>query len=130
MLFSGTVKENLTILNPDATEDDIKNALVTASAEFAYDLDDGLDFVLGEAGAGVSEGQAQRIAIARALLAGNGVLLMDESTSALDAETEKKVINNLKDKKNLTVLIITHREAVLDKCDRVITVANGVIEEN
>ena len=55
---------------------------------------------------------------------------MDESTSALDAETEKKVINNLKDKKNLTVLIITHREAVLDKCDRVITVANGVIEEN
>lgn len=130
MLFSGTIKENLTILNPDVTDEDIKNALTMVSAEFAYDLEDGLDFILGEAGAGISEGQAQRIAIARALLAENGVLLMDESTSALDAETEKKVINNLKEKKNLTVLIITHREAVLDKCDRIITVANGVIEEN
>ncbi len=130
MLFSGTIRENLTILRPQATEDEIKEALSVASAEFAYNLDGGLDFVLGEAGLGVSEGQAQRIAIARAILAGNGILLMDESTSALDSQTEEKVINNLKQIKDLTVLIITHRETVLEKCDRLINVANGHIEEN
>lgn len=130
MLFSGTIRENLTILRPQATEDEIREALSVASAEFAYNLDGGLDFVLGEAGLGVSEGQAQRIAIARAILAGNGILLMDESTSALDSQTEEKVINNLKQIKDLTVLIITHRETVLEKCDRLINVANGHIEEN
>ena len=129
MLFSGTIRENLTILNPGATEEEIRNALVVAAAEFAYDLEDGLDFMLGESGAGISEGQAQRIAIARAILANSGVLLMDESTSALDAETEKIVIDNLQKKEDITVIIITHREAVLDKCDRLITVANGKIEE-
>lgn len=129
MLFSGTIRENLTILSPGATEEEIRNALVVAAAEFAYDLEDGLDFMLGESGAGISEGQAQRIAIARAILANSGVLLMDESTSALDAETEKIVIENLQKKEDITVIIITHREAVLDKCDRLITVANGKIEE-
>ncbi len=130
MLFSGTIRENLTILRPQATDDEIREALSVASAEFAYNLDGGLDFVLGESGLGISEGQAQRIAIARALLGGNGILLMDESTSALDAQTEENVINNLKQITDLTVLIITHREAVLEKCDRLITVANGRIEEN
>ncbi len=129
MLFSGTIRENLTILNPDVTEEEIKEALVVAAAEFVYDFDAGLDFVLGESGAGVSEGQAQRIAIARAILAKSRVLLMDESTSALDAETEKTVIDNLQEKDDITVIIITHREAVLDKCDRIITVAGGKIEE-
>lgn len=130
MLFSGTIRENLTILRPQATDDEIREALSVASAEFAYNLDGGLDFVLGESGLGISEGQAQRIAIARALLGGSGILLMDESTSALDAQTEENVINNLKQIADLTVLIITHREAVLEKCDRLITVANGRIEEN
>ena len=130
MLFSGTIRENLTILRPQATQEEIREALSVASAEFAYTLEGGLDFVLGEAGLGISEGQAQRIAIARALLAGNGILLMDESTSALDSQTAEKVINNLKKIKDLTILIITHREEVLEKCDRLITVANGLIEEN
>lgn len=130
MLFSGTIRENLTILRPQATQEEIREALSVASAEFAYTLEGGLDFVLGEAGLGISEGQAQRIAIARALLAGNGILLMDESTSALDSQTAEKVINNLKKIKDLTILIITHREEVLEKCDRLITVANGQIEEN
>ena len=130
MLFSGTVRENLELLNPDATDEEIHNALVTASAEFVYELDGGLDFLLGEAGIGVSEGQAQRIAIARALLANNGILLMDESTSALDTETEKKVIDKLRQKKDLTVIIITHKETVLDRCDRLITVENGRVQEN
>ena len=130
MLFSGTIRENLTILRPQATQEEIREALSVASAEFAYTLEGGLDFVLGEAGLGISEGQAQRIAIARALLAGNGILLMDESTSALDSQTAEKVINNLKKIKDLTILIITHREEVLEKCDRLITVANGQIEES
>ncbi len=129
MLFSGTIRENLTILNPDASDEEIKEALNLAAADFAYDLDGGLDFVLGEAGVGISEGQAQRIAIARALLGSGGIMLMDESTSALDADTERLVIDNLKKNKGLTVLMITHREAVLDRCDRLISVENGRIEE-
>lgn len=130
MLFSGTVRENLTILNPEATDEEIHNALTTVSGEFAYELEGGLDFVLGEDGTGISEGQAQRLAIARALLADSKILLMDESTSALDAETEKKVIDNLRQMNDVTVIIITHKEAVLDRCDRLITVANGKVEEN
>lgn len=130
MLFSGTVRENLTILNPEATDEEIHNALTTVSGEFAYELEGGLDFVLGEDGTGISEGQAQRLAIARALLADSKILLMDESTSALDAETEKKVIDNLRQMNDVTVIIITHKENVLDRCDRLITVANGKVEEN
>ena len=130
MLFSGTVRENLTILNPNATDEEISSALSASAAEFAYELEGGLDFVLGEDGIGISEGQAQRIAIARALLATNKILLMDESTSALDAETEKTVIDNLRKMEDITVLIITHKEAVLDRCDRLITVENGSITEN
>ncbi|MBQ8767405.1 MAG: ABC transporter ATP-binding protein [Clostridia bacterium] len=130
MLFSGTVKENITILNPDATDDEIRKALENSAAEFAYDLDGGLDFVLGESGAGVSQGQAQRLAVARALLGKGKVLLMDEATSALDSETEKTVMKKLKENKDITVVFITHREMVLEDCDRIITVANGTVSEN
>lgn len=130
MLFSGTVKENITILNPDATDEEIRKALENSAAEFAYDLDGGLDFVLGESGAGVSQGQAQRLAIARALLGKGKVLLMDEATSALDSESERQVMKKLKDNKEITVVFITHREMVLEDCDRIITVANGSVSEN
>ncbi len=130
MLFSGTVKENITILNPDATDEEIRKALENSAAEFAYDLDGGLDFVLGESGAGVSQGQAQRLAIARALLGKGKVLLMDEATSALDSESERQVMKKLKDNKEITVVFITHREMVLEDCDRIITVANGTVSEN
>lgn len=130
MLFSGTVKENITILNPDATDEEIRKALENSAAEFAYDLDGGLDFVLGESGAGVSQGQAQRLAIARALLGRGKVLLMDEATSALDSEFERQVMKKLKDNKEITVVFITHREMVLEDCDRIITVANGTVSEN
>lgn len=125
MLFSGTIRENITILRPDATEEEIENALKNAAAEFAYDLDGGLDFVLGESGAGISQGQAQRLAIARALLGKGKIILMDEATSALDSDTEKRVMNNLKNNEGITVLFITHREMVLEECDRTITVTNG-----
>ncbi len=130
MLFSGTVRENITILNPNATETEIKEALRNSAAEFAYDLEDGLDFVLGESGAGVSQGQAQRLAIARALLGNGKVLLMDEATSALDSETEKRVMQNLRDNDDITVVFITHHEKILDYCDRTITVTNGAVTEN
>ncbi len=130
MLFSGTVRENITILNPDATDDEIRKALENSAAEFAYDLDGGLDFVLGESGAGVSQGQAQRLAIARALLGKGKVLLMDEATSALDSETERTVMKKLKENDEITVVFITHREMVLEDCDRTITVENGKVSEN
>ena len=86
--------------------------------------------ILGEGGSGISEGQAQRIAVARALLGKGKILLMDESTGALDGETEKRLIENLHSRKDITVLFITHRDTVLEKCGRIITVSNGRISEN
>lgn len=130
MLFSGTIRENVTMLNPHATEELIQKALSDACAEFVYDIDGGLDFVLSEDGGGISEGQAQRLAVARALLGNGKILLMDESTSALDSESEKKLIDNLKARKDITVLFITHRESVLFNCDYEITVLNGKVQES
>ncbi len=130
MLFSGTVRENITILSPDSTEEEIKQALSDSCADFAYELENGLDFVLGEDGTGISEGQAQRLAIARALLGKGKILLMDEATSALDSVSEASLLENLASRKELTVIFITHRESVLEKCNRIITVTDGKISEN
>ena len=130
MLFSGTVRENITMLRPDATDDEIKNAITDACAEFVYDLENGLDFMLTEDGGGISEGQAQRLAIVRALLGKGKILLMDESTSALDDESERKLLHNLKNRDDLTILFITHRQSVLDCCNREITVSDGKISES
>lgn len=130
MLFSGTVRENITLLRPDATDDEIKNAITDACAEFVYDLENGLDFVLTEDGGGISEGQAQRLAIVRALLGSGKILLMDESTSALDDESERRLLRNLKNRNDLTILFITHRQSVLDCCDREIQVSDGKIAES
>ena len=129
MLFSGTIRENITMLNPDATQSEIEAALKNAAAEFVFDLDEGLDFVLGESGMGVSQGQAQRLAIARALLGKGKILLMDEATSALDSETEKRIMENLRKAGDVTVLFITHREMVVEQCDRTITVCDKQISE-
>ena len=129
MLFSGTIRDNITILNPEATDEAISKAISDACAEFIYDFEGGLDFMLGEDSSGVSEGQAQRIAVARALLGNGKILLMDESTSALDSESEKILINNLKSRNDITVLFITHRESVLEYCDREIMVNQGKIQE-
>lgn len=130
MLFSGTVRENITLLRPEATEEEIEKALNDACADFAYDLENGLDFILGENGAGISEGQAQRLAIARALLGKGKILLMDEATSALDNESEATLLEKLSVRKDLTILFITHRESVLEKCGKIITVADGKIDES
>jgi ABC-type bacteriocin/lantibiotic exporter with double-glycine peptidase domain len=119
-LFSGTIRSNLLIGNPDAGEEMLVEALEVASAGFVLELPEGLDTVLGMGGSGVSEGQAQRIAIARSLLRPGGILLLDEATSALDIETEKTFLTNLK--KHIgsrTVLFITHHAEVARYCDRI-----------
>lgn len=121
-LFSGTIRDNLLLGNPNATEDEIKWALQCACADFVLSRPDGLDSLCGEMGAGMSEGQAQRISIARALLRKGSILLLDEATSALDIETEKRLLKNLAEKMDgrQTVIFITHRPAIVDYCSDVL----------
>ena len=114
-LFSGTIRENLQMGNPDATTEEMHHALHLAMADFVFNLPDGLDTKCAEQGGGLSEGQAQRIAIARAILHPCKVLLLDEATSALDVETEKKLLENLKQHfSHSTIIFVTHRLAVVD----------------
>lgn len=109
-LFSGTLRDNLRLGRPTATDQDMQRALAMAAADFATRLPDGLDTHLGEGGTGLSEGQAQRIAIARALLRPCSILLLDEATSALDTATEARLIQNLRTHyRRLTIIFITHR---------------------
>lgn len=122
-LMSGTIREIVSFADPDSAGNDerLGEALKIACAdEFIADLDDGIDTLLGERGAGLSEGQMQRIAIARAVFSGSPVLLLDESTSALDARTEKRLLENLHNMTEKTVVIVTHRSAALSICDTVL----------
>lgn len=127
-LFSGTIRDNLTFIEDNCTEDDIKAALETACAQFVYDLPEGLETVLSERGAGLSEGQRQRIAVARALLSGAPILLLDECTSALDEPTEAALLENLKKLKNKTCLVVTHRRAALSICNKKLELSDGTGE--
>lgn len=114
-LFSGTIRENLLMGKPDATAEEMRHALQLAMADFVFALPDGLDTKCAEQGGGLSEGQAQRIAIARAILHPCKVMLLDEATSALDVETEKKLLENLKQHfHDSTIIFVTHRLAVVD----------------
>ena len=118
-LFSGTVRENLLMGNPEATEAQMEEALRTAAAEFVFSLHDGLDTLCGEGGAGLSEGQAQRIAIARGLLRPGSILLLDEFSSSLDPDTEERLMANLtKSAAGKTMIFITHREKIAEYCSR------------
>ena len=121
-LLSGTVRDNLRLGRLSATDEEMKEALCKSCAEFLLDMPDGLDTVCGEQGSGLSEGQAQRIAIARALLRDCPVLLLDEATSALDPDTERQLLANILSDKRRTVIFITHRLAVKDYCDQTLTV--------
>lgn len=124
-LFSGTVLENLLMGKPDAKESEIRWAISTAAADFVYDLPDGVYTQCFEAGGGLSEGQAQRIAIARALLRPGSILLLDEFSSALDIETETRLIESLtKELSGKTMIFITHREKIVDYCDSVLRLGN------
>ena len=120
-LFSGTVRENLLMGNPDATEEQLKTVLHVAAADFVFSLPYGLDTQCFESGAGLSEGQAQRIAIARALLRPGSILLLDEFSSALDAETESVLLERLTSElPDRTMIFITHRDRIIDFCDSVL----------
>lgn len=120
-LFSGTIRENLQMGDPHATDSQMKEALYTAAADFVMELPSGLDTQCFESGGGLSEGQAQRIAIARALLRPGSILLLDEFSSALDNATEDLLLQRLTAKLNTrTMIFITHRGRVIDYCDSVL----------
>lgn len=117
-LMSGTIRENLRLGKLDATDEDMLEALHTSCADFVNDLPDGLNTLCSEQGGGLSEGQAQRIAIARSLLRDRSVMLFDEATSALDPDTERQLLNNILSAHDKTIIFITHRPAVIDYCDQ------------
>ena len=120
-LMSGTIRYNLQLAKPDATEDELRQVLHTACADFVFDLPDGINTELGERGSGLSEGQAQRIAIARGLLHGGDILLFDEISSSLDEPTERELYHRLFTAyPQKTMLFITHRTTVSELCDEVI----------
>ena len=131
-LMSGTIRDVVCFADKSGLKDDerINNALKIACAdEFVRELDEGADTLLGERGTGLSEGQMQRIAIARAVYSKCPILLLDEATSALDEATERKVLENLRNMTDKTVVIVTHRPAALDICDRILQFTeSGVIE--
>ena len=117
-LMSGTIRDVVTFSNVE-NEEKIWNALkIACASEFVQKLPDGLDTKLKERGSGISEGQMQRLAIARAIYSNRPILLLDEATSALDVNTEKQVLSNLKEMKDITVIIITHRLEALSICTR------------
>lgn len=119
-LLSGTIRDNLRLGRLSATDDDMRDALGRACADFVFSLPDGLDTVCAEDGGGLSEGQAQRIAIARALLRDGSIMLFDEATSSLDPDTEQRLLRNLLESNGKTIIFVTHRMAVVDYCDRVL----------
>ncbi len=130
-LFSGTIKENVLMGKMDATEKEVEDALISAAAyDFVKDLPNGIDTVIGEKGVGISEGQAQRIAIARALIRRASFLILDEATSSLDEKTELRVLEGIRKwQPSPTCLLITHRRSVLKYCDREIMIVDKKLRE-
>ncbi len=121
-LLSGTIRDNLRLGRLDATDDEMLSALRTACADFVEQLPDGLDTSCTESGGGLSEGQAQRISIARALLRNRSIMLFDEATSALDPDTERQLLQNILATHEKTIIFITHRLAVVDYCDQTLQI--------
>ena len=130
-MFSGTVAEMLRLFSPEATDEEINAALKAACAyDFVAALPEGINTPLGERGAGFSEGQNQRLAIARAVLRKAPVLLLDEATYALDLETERRVLENITALcRGKTLIVMTHRESVLPLCDSVYRISGGKVEK-
>lgn len=131
-LISGTIRDNLRLGKLTATDEEMVEALHQSCADFVMELPDGLDTTCSESGGGLSEGQAQRISIARALLRNRSIMLFDEATSALDSETEKQLLQNILAHRDKTVIFITHRPAVVDYCDQTLhlkKIRNKVMKE-
>lgn len=125
LLFSGTVRDNIRFIKEDATDAQIEEAIRIACANtFIRELPNGLDTVLGEGGRGLSEGQMQRLAVARAVLTDAPVLLLDEATSALDEETEAQLLSNIRAMQNKTCIIISHKKAAFAVCEKELTIAD------
>lgn len=122
-LMSGTIRDNLLLGDPSATDDRLVSVLHTAVADFVFDLPEGLDTMCGEKGSGLSEGQAQRIAIARSLLRKGGLLLLDEPTASLDPQTEEILLKRLSEAaEGRTMIIVTHREVTAALCDEIVRI--------
>ena len=122
-LISGTIRENLLMGNPDATEEEIKEVLHIACAEYVLELPGGLDTPIAESGGGLSEGQAQRISVARSLLRPGSIMIFDEATSALDEETEQEMLKRLTEQKiGKTLIFVTHRPAVIKHCTQILKI--------
>ncbi len=131
-LIRGTIREIVSFADPAAAQDESRlwNALTVACADgFVSELESGLDTMLGERGTGLSEGQMQRLSIARAVFSGSPILLLDEATSALDEETESRLLQNLRSMTDRTVVIVTHRPGALSICDRQIRTTEDGIQE-
>ena len=122
-MMSGTIRENMLLANPDATRQQMEEALYTAAADFVEKMPQGIDTQIGEHATLLSEGQAQRLAIARGLLHGGEVMLLDEISSSLDEATEATLISRLFSRHSeKTIIFVTHRKATAEKCDRVIRI--------
>lgn len=122
-LLSGTIRENLLLGNPDASDQMIRDALHIAAADFVDTLPEGLDTICGEGGAGLSEGQSQRIAVARAFLHEGGILLLDEPTASLDSQTEQTLLKRLSERLDgRTLIIVTHRDVTAEICQNTVRI--------
>ena len=126
LLISGTLRENLILTRPDATQEQIDRAVhISAMDDYLPGLPKGLETVIGESAAGLSEGQAQRLSIARAILSDAPILLLDEATSALDAETENLVLQRLSNLEDKTCIAVTHRPAAIALSDWTMEMRDG-----
>ncbi|MBE7036431.1 MAG: ABC transporter ATP-binding protein, partial [Ruminococcaceae bacterium] len=120
LIVSGSIRENLAFFKTNVSEDNMIEAAKTAQIwDFISELPEGLDTVLGEGGLGLSEGQIQRLAVARAVLHDSPILLLDEATSALDEQTELAILKALKERRDKTCILVSHKKAALDFCDKV-----------
>ncbi len=125
MVLSGTIRENIGFCRPDASDEEIIRAAKTAMIwDFISSLPEGMDTEIGERGLGLSEGQIQRIAVARAILSNAPILLLDEATSALDEKTERELIDNIKALENKTCIFVSHKHRTISMCDRIISFDN------
>jgi ABC-type multidrug transport system fused ATPase/permease subunit len=124
--MSGTIRDNLKLGKVTATDEEMRAVLHESCADFVFDMPQGLDTLCTERGGGLSEGQAQRIAIARSLLRDRSILIFDEATSALDPDTERELLGNILTDNNKTIIFITHRSAVVEYCNQTLTLERNI----